>query len=124
MYYINYITVEPTMFLYMMAFMLTTVIEQAFFVNKACRVDIGYNQSICDNIHLKNYSDYNKEVQLVVSTFHQWNDIAGHVVPILLAFFMGAWSDKRGRKLPLLIGLIGKLYYSVMIVVNATQGNI
>lgn len=43
-------------------------------------------------------------------------------MPIILAFFIGAWSDKRGRKLPLLFGLIGKLYYSVMVVVNATQG--
>lgn len=33
--------------------------------------------------------------------------------------FMGSWSDRRGRKLPLLIGLIGKLIYSSMIVVNA-----
>jgi MFS family permease len=56
-----------------------------------------------------------------VSDFHLWNDVAGHGGPIILALFMGAWSDKRGRKLPLLIGLIGKLYYSAMIVVNATQ---
>ncbi|KRT81904.1 membrane transporter, partial [Oryctes borbonicus] len=39
------------------------------------------------------------------------------------AFFMGAWADRRGRKLPLLMGLIGKFYYSVMIVVNALQEN-
>lgn len=34
---------------------------------------------------------------------------------------MGAWSDRRGRKLLLLIGLIGKIYFSGMIVVNTTQ---
>lgn len=34
---------------------------------------------------------------------------------------MGAWSDKRGRKLPLLIGLFGKFYYSCMIVLIASQ---
>lgn len=59
--------------------------------------------------------------QVTVSTFHQWNDVAGHVGQILLAFFMGAWADRRGRKIPLLMGLIGKFYYSVMIVVNALQ---
>lgn len=31
---------------------------------------------------------------------------------------MGSWSDRRGRKLPLLIGLFGKFYYSTMVVVN------
>ncbi|XP_018323962.1 proton-coupled folate transporter isoform X2 [Agrilus planipennis] len=34
---------------------------------------------------------------------------------------MGSWADRRGRKLPLLLGLFGKLYYSAMIVLNATQ---
>lgn len=34
---------------------------------------------------------------------------------------MGAWADRRGRKLPLLLGLCGKFYYSVMIIVNALQ---
>lgn len=34
---------------------------------------------------------------------------------------MGAWSDKRGRKMPLILGLFGKFYYSTMIVVNSLQ---
>lgn len=42
-------------------------------------------------------------------------------MPIILALFMGAWSDKRGRKLPLLLGLLGKLYYSSMVVLNTMQ---
>lgn len=59
--------------------------------------------------------------QITVSNFHLWNGIAGHGVPIILALFMGAWSDKRGRKLLLLIGLIGKLYFSGMVVFNTLQ---
>ncbi|PSN33957.1 hypothetical protein C0J52_19648 [Blattella germanica] len=78
------------MFLYMMAFMLTSVVEQAFYV--------------------------------VVSDFHQYNNIATHAVPLVLALFLGAWSDRRGRKLPLILGLLGKLYFSTMIIVNAMQG--
>jgi len=56
---------------------------------------------------------------MIVSEFHQWNDIAGHVVPIILAMFYGNWSDRRGRKLPLILGLTGKLIYSFMIVINS-----
>ncbi|XP_035794014.1 proton-coupled folate transporter-like [Anopheles albimanus] len=110
------ISVEPTMFLYMMAFMLTSVVEQAFFLYKACTVDHGYSHDICLNI--EQYQDIKKEVQVTTSTFHQWNNIAMYVVPIFLAMFLGAWSDRRGRKLPLVLGLCGKLFYSVMIVVN------
>lgn len=60
--YLSLITVEPTMVLYMMAFMITTVLEQAFFVDKACRVNHKFNSTICDNI--TNYDEYNKQVQV------------------------------------------------------------
>ncbi|XP_063696605.1 proton-coupled folate transporter-like [Culicoides brevitarsis] len=118
---IRNISVEPTMFLYMMAFMLTNVVEQVFFVYKACRVDHGYDEDICRNI--EKFENIKKEVQKTVSLFHQWDSIAGHIIPIFLALFLGAWSDKRGRKLPLIMGLTGKLVYSLMIVINAYQPN-
>lgn len=56
------ITVEPTMFLYMFAFMLTSVVEQAFFVHKACTVNHNYSLAICEN--LTQYDDIKKEVQV------------------------------------------------------------
>lgn len=115
------ITVEPTMFLYMMAFMLTSVVEQVFFLYKACTVNHGLPHNICINI--ENYQDIKKQVQITTSTFHMWNNIAMYVVPIVLALFLGAWSDRRGRKLPLILGLIGKLIYSTMIVVNTRMTN-
>lgn len=56
------ITVEPTMFLYMFAFQLTSVIEQELFVRKACLANHNFTEEICDN--LKNYTDKHKEVQV------------------------------------------------------------
>lgn len=58
------ITVEPTMVLYMMAFMTTSIVEQAFFINKACRVNHGFNSTICDHIAAKENEAINKEVQV------------------------------------------------------------
>ncbi|XP_043523440.1 proton-coupled folate transporter isoform X1 [Frieseomelitta varia] len=115
--WIEHISVEPTMWLYMMAYMITSVVEQAFFVYKACRVDHGYSEEICSN--LTDNETIKREVQVTVSNFHQWNNIAGHVVPIILALFFGNWSDRRGRKLPLIIGLLGKFIYSFMVVINS-----
>lgn len=45
--WLKHISVEPTMWLYMMAFMFTSVIEQDFFRYKACRVDHGYSEKEC-----------------------------------------------------------------------------
>ncbi|CAG9857347.1 unnamed protein product [Phyllotreta striolata] len=118
-YYASYVTVEPTLVLYMMAFMTTSVIEQSFYVYKSCIANHGYNETICRNLNKKQHENITKEVQVTTSNFLIWNNIAGHAVPIVLALFMGAWSDKRGRKLPLIIGLTGKLIFSLMIVVNS-----
>ncbi|XP_059055159.1 proton-coupled folate transporter isoform X2 [Achroia grisella] len=107
------------MFLYMMAYMITSVIEQTFYVYQACTVNHGYSSEICYNI--SNYEDVNEKVQITVSTFHQWNGIASHVVPLILAFFLGSYSDKRGRKFILLAGLVGKLYFSASITLNALK---
>lgn len=56
------ITVEPTMFLYMFAFMLTSVVEQAFYLNRACVTNHGYSEEICNN--LDHNDTIKKEVQV------------------------------------------------------------
>lgn len=62
LYYLKYITVEPTMAMYMMAFMTTSVVEQAFYVYKTCTVNHGYNSTVCNN--LSDYKNILKEVQV------------------------------------------------------------
>uniref|UniRef100_A0A1B0B6N5 Major facilitator superfamily (MFS) profile domain-containing protein n=1 Tax=Glossina palpalis gambiensis TaxID=67801 RepID=A0A1B0B6N5_9MUSC len=115
------ISVEPTMFLYMFAFMITTVVEQDFFLQKACRVNNNFTEEICDRIKDIENAEYKKQVQVTTAKFYQYESIAGHVFPIVLALFLGSFSDRRGRKFPLLMGLCGKFIYSVMIVVNANM---
>ncbi|XP_036148913.1 proton-coupled folate transporter [Monomorium pharaonis] len=117
--WLKHVSVEPTMWLFLMAFMFTSVVEQDFFRYKACRVDHGYSEETCIHLNDNDNKDIKTKVQMTVSEFHQWNDIAGHVIPIILAMFYGNWSDRRGRKLPLVLGLIGKLVYSFMIVINS-----
>lgn len=107
------------MFCYMFAFMFTSVVEQEFFVQKACRVNHNFSAEICANINANENKAYKEQVLDTTASFHQWENIAAHVFPIIIALFLGSFSDRRGRKFPLLLGLVGKLIYSTMIVVNA-----
>lgn len=52
------------MVLYMGSFMLNTVLEQAFFVHKACSVDLKLSASICANISAEENKEYYKRVQV------------------------------------------------------------
>jgi hypothetical protein len=58
----------------MMAFMLTSVVEQAFFVDKACHANLNFSANICANLADNQYKEYNKQVQV---RFHP--DIAKYI---------------------------------------------
>lgn len=60
--------------------------------------------------------------QVEVASFHQYNGIASNAVPFILALFLGSWSDRRGRKLLLLLGLAGQTYYFAMLALVSSQG--
>lgn len=113
------ISVEPVLFLYMFAFMITSVVEQDLFLQKACHVNKNYSNEICSNIKNSSNVKYKKEVQKIVAQFLQWESILANIFPIILSLFIGSFSDKYGRKIPLLIGLSGKIFYSFMIIINS-----
>ena len=58
------VTVEPVLFAYMFAFMLTSVVEQTFYVDRACRVNLNFSDAVCSNIHNKTYQRELDQVQV------------------------------------------------------------
>lgn len=64
------ISVEISISLYMLAFMLTTVFEQAFFVHKACISNHGFSQNICDHLYDKQFENYSHTVQVCVNLLY------------------------------------------------------
>ncbi|KAG8327276.1 hypothetical protein J6590_022699 [Homalodisca vitripennis] len=52
------------MFLYMASYMLSTVVEQAFFVHKACTVDLRLPADTCAAINTEEHKEDYKKVQL------------------------------------------------------------
>lgn len=117
------ITVEPILFSYMFAFMLTSVVEQTFYVDRACRVHLNFSDSVCTHIKDKEHRSELDLVQTEVASFHQYNGIVSNVVPFVLALFLGSWSDRRGRKLFLLLGLAGQTFYFAMLTLVASQAS-
>jgi len=89
------ISVEPTIFLYIFAFSLTSVIENVFYVYKSCTVNHKYPHEIC--IEIEKHDDIKTEVQATTAKFLQYDSIAGQVIPIILALFIGSFADRRGR---------------------------
>lgn len=52
------VTVEPLLACFVMPSMLTNLGTQNLFLEKACRVDLGYNATICDALTARDTANY------------------------------------------------------------------
>ncbi|KAK7075055.1 hypothetical protein SK128_006948 [Halocaridina rubra] len=98
-------TVEPLMLLDGLAFSNIHVYIENLQMDRVCRVSAGFSEDICEN--LKSNQEASVEVQQKYSVFALYNGIIAAALPLFFILFMGAWSDKYGRKVPLVAVQIG-----------------
>lgn len=106
------ITVEPILAGLIVPSMLARLAIQNLNLDKTCRVKLGYNDSICDALidRTGNLTDYEGEVQKVISNIESWKSLIQTSIPTLLVIFMGAWSDRTGnRKICIMMPIFGEL---------------
>ncbi|CAL4109121.1 unnamed protein product, partial [Meganyctiphanes norvegica] len=94
------ITVEPLMLLDGLAFSNTSVYMENLQMDRVCEVSCGYDQDICQS--LSAYPDASVQVQKKFSVFALYNGIISAILPLFFILFMGAWSDRYGRRVPLI----------------------
>ena len=109
------ITVEPAIFLQSFNWGLQSVISQNLMIAKVCR-DFGYNQTICANID--NHTSEENLVQAGVTSLNMNLQILSALPSIFLGLFVGAWSDRNGRK-PVILGpMLGYIISNLVWLIN------
>lgn len=108
------ITVEPVLACYLAAAVLAGPPMQQLELEKACRANIGYNDSICDAIlggNQQNYTSENEAVQTVLTNMHSWQSPFNQIMPLILILFLGSYSDRHKIRKPfLLIPIFGEFF--------------
>ena len=69
-----------------------------------------YSSNVCDNLYNVSNKEALDNVQTGSSHWILGSTLMLAVPSILTAQFLGSWSDTYGRKLPLLLPPIGKIY--------------
>ncbi|XP_045613412.1 proton-coupled folate transporter [Procambarus clarkii] len=115
------VTVEPVLFLYMLAvFMLHPALQDLIYT-KVCLQD--YNQGICDNLYApENHAALNT-VQTGSSHWVQGSVFMLAVPSIVTAQFLGSWSDTYGRKIPMLLPPVGAMFASLLYIIMSVHLN-
>ncbi|XP_026472113.1 proton-coupled folate transporter-like [Ctenocephalides felis] len=90
-------------------------------LEKACRVNLQYEKHICDALSSRQTANYTSEeqaVQQLVAGMAGWKTVLQSALPCLLILFLGAWSDRVGRRKPcMLLPIVGELLTSVSLII-------
>lgn len=102
---IKQLKIEVIMFLYMFSYIMRSVSSTSMIVDKVCIVHL--NQSEYDCHHLKEHKDLKSTVEKIANNYHLGHSMIQMIPSAILACFIGSWSDKYGRKAPVVIALVG-----------------
>ena len=109
------ITIEPVIFLQTFTWGLSSVISQNLIIAKQCH-DLGYHKDICDDI--ESHPSIEDEVQTEVSELNMVTNMISAIPCIVVALFIGPWSDRNGRKPVMLIPMIGYILSTLYWLLN------
>lgn len=117
------ITVEPVLACYVIPGALSRLATQNLNLDKACRVNFNYGDTVCSALIAREGNKYMKEeiaVQELIASMETWKNLLLTAVPSLLILFLGAWSDRTGnRKICILLPIIGDMLMCLSNIMNA-----
>lgn len=116
------VTVEPTMFFFIMAAIFTMQTSQNLSLDKACRVNLNFTTEICDSLRLQtleSQNQYERETQKLLASYLPYKTYIQATIPSFLALCAGSFSDKIGRrKIFLIIPIIGQILACISNIIN------
>lgn len=116
------VTVEPVLALFVMPSVLAMLATQNLNLDKACRVNLEFEDLVCTNLrHRKraNLTFEEDEVQKLIASVQAWKSVIHTAVPTILMLFIGAWSDKTGkRKICMLLPIFGEFMTCLLNMMN------
>jgi len=111
------IRLEPAVFTFYICYGIFFVTNQQLYIEKSCKVNLGHNDSVCDNI--KEFPEIQIESQKLIAAIQGLNGALQSLPTIVVAFFAGPISDRFSRKPLILMSLGGYLLLNIIYAVNA-----
>lgn len=99
-------TVEPMLAWYTIGCIVSSLAMQNLNLEKACRVNLAYNQTVCDALTVRetaNYTDAEEAVQQIVTSMAIWKTFLQSFLPAIIIPFVGSWSDRKHRRKPAML---------------------
>ncbi|KAK4885570.1 hypothetical protein RN001_001841 [Aquatica leii] len=125
----NNITIEPLICVLVAAKVMCWPALTNLHLEKACKVNAMFNNTVCDAIVSGNYlqmgfKEQNNIVQTYLTRMRSWEVPVSSVVPVIIVLFVGAYSDRHKIRKPfLLMPLFGDMIALIGTTVNVIYMN-
>ncbi|CAM1314038.1 Uncharacterised protein g6421 [Pycnogonum litorale] len=119
--FVTNITVEPMIFFYALGWSILGISTINLLETKICFLDKNYGDEICNGF-LTNDSlkPYKKEIQKYMANYSTIIQYIQDIPALLWCLVIGEWSDKHGRKIPMLVVILMKALSSVGFLITAS----
>lgn len=111
--------VEPIVALYAFASFLVYPLVQQYVYRRLWQQVTNTTYPISDNVSrcaantTSNHTSYHEEVQRQASLFSLYTEVFSTIPSLVVTLILVAYSDKRGRKITIIMPLIGSLVYNL-----------
>ena len=97
-----------------------SIVIQNLYLSKVCLVNFQLNSSECSphNHTSETETDHLTEIQKYVSDLNIYASLIENVPSIIFVLFLGPWSEKNGRKVPMITPLIGHICSVCLYILN------
>ena len=121
---LSLMTIEPMMVVQGIASNISMFPQDQMILYKICKEpQFNLTDDFCNNIEENTNTTSYDDVEAEVVSFNNVITLSEHLVPILLSFYIGSWSDHYGRKPFLAFCMVGKVIGATFNLLNAIYLN-
>lgn len=104
------LTIEPVLFTFMLAYFINVCNLTNMMMDKGCLFHMNYSTDICSN--LSYHESEKKKVEILANNYSLYANMTSFIGAFIM-IFIAPWSDKYGRRLPLLMSVAGAILTDV-----------
>lgn len=116
---LSVVTVEPAIFFHAMSYAVESVFKTNMILDKVCSIQLHYSKEVCQNLDSGDYVVQQDTVQKITNKYNLYCMLIEMIPALFIMILLGTLSDTRGRRLPLMLPVLGGALKAIGLFMNA-----
>lgn len=117
--FLSSVTVEPALALTAFGYGSALLFTTNLLIDKICSLQFGYSDEVCSQLDSGKYTQQQDNVQRVANLYNVYKQVIEYIPALFAVLLLGAWSDRRGRRLPVILPVAGQLLMGLGLTANS-----